>query len=363
MRGHNARNPALNRRVFLSAVATGWGMAVAASGSSPVWGATAAEFTNPIDWKCDVIQTVGQPPRHRAPVVTGVSLQPQGQQLAIVGDDHFVSVYDLEAARFRENLQEHRDWVRVARFSPSGQQLVTSGNDRRILVWDSATWSRPTRLADLTHAVIDVAFSPDSQQLACVGFSQTLYVYDLRTGRLLWDAEAPCADMHSVCYSPDGSKLAAAGRSGTVRIWDSVSGKATADIAAHRQRVRSIRFVDNQRILSGSEDQTICLTALDYIDAPFRLPRQSAKFFDVLALDEDLFATGGSDNRVHLYQLSTNQWLGSLQGHTGTVSCLAYDRGLLVSGSYDTQVRVWHRQQNTSAWNQQTQSDNGWKLK
>ncbi len=359
MRGHNA----LNRRVFLSAVAAGWSVFATSRSSSAFGAESSLANVNPVDWKCDVIQTVGQPPRHRAPVVTGVSLQPQGQQLAIVGDDHFVSVYDLEAARFRENLQEHRDWVRVARFSPTGQQLVTSGNDRRILVWDSATWSRPTRLADLTHAVIDVAFSPDAQQLACVGFSQTLYVYDLRTGRLLWDAEAPCADMHSVCYSPDGLKLAAGGRSGTVRIWESATGKATADLTAHRQRIRAVRFVDNQRLLTGSEDQTICLTALDQVDAQFRLPRQSSKFFDVLVLDEDLFAMGGSDNRVHLYQLSTNQWLGSLQGHTGTVSCLAHDRGLLVSGSYDTQVRVWHRQQNTSAWNQQTQSDNGWKLK
>ena len=52
-------------------------------------------------------------------------------------------------------------------------------------------------------------------------------------------------------------------------------------------------------------------------------------------------ATSGSDNEIRLWDLAKRQQTARLDGHTGSVSALAFDRGLLVSGSYDTTVRLW----------------------
>jgi WD40 repeat protein len=74
-----------------------------------------------------------------------------------------------------------------------------------------------------------------------------------------------------------------------------------------------------------------------------------------------LVATGGSDNRIHVWNLSTLQEIGTLNGHTGTVSCLDYSKSRLVSGSYDTHVRLWSTEQNTSVPEQRhTQNRDGW---
>ncbi len=54
-----------------------------------------------------------------------------------------------------------------------------------------------------------------------------------------------------------------------------------------------------------------------------------------------VLATAGSDNTIHLWNLSTRQQLGKLTGHTGSVAALAYQNGTLVSGGFDTQLRVW----------------------
>jgi WD40 repeat protein len=55
-------------------------------------------------------------------------------------------------------------------------------------------------------------------------------------------------------------------------------------------------------------------------------------------------ATGGSDNLIHIWDLETRQPISRLIGHTGTVATLACDGSgtVLVSGGYDTTLRIWH---------------------
>ena len=54
-----------------------------------------------------------------------------------------------------------------------------------------------------------------------------------------------------------------------------------------------------------------------------------------------MVATAGSDNLIHLWDLTARRDLGQLPGHTGSVSALAYRDGVLVSGGFDTFVRIW----------------------
>ena len=116
----------IQRRQFLGSVAA----VCAISGSARL--ASAMAFSSEtLNWHSRVIETLPQGRNRRAPVVTDVSLQIGGKLLAIVGDDHFVSIYDLENDRFTQNLDRHSDWVRVAKFSNDGKLLATAGNDRK----------------------------------------------------------------------------------------------------------------------------------------------------------------------------------------------------------------------------------------
>ncbi len=313
-----------------------------------------------LNWRCDVVQTVGQAPRHRAPVVTGVSLDAAASQIAVVGDDHYVSIYSLAERRFTEFLAEHRDWVRTAQFHPARPQLLTAGNDRRVLVWDSVSWSRPAELARHPSAVISLAVSRDGKRLATVGFEQTARVYELDSGRLERPFECACDDNHAVAFSHDGSLLAAGGRSGAIRVWNVLDGELVAECQPHRQRVRAIRFLEDGRLVSCSDDQTLRLISLDQPDLIESLPREPAKQFDVIALDADTVATGRCDNRIAVWSISRREPLGTLTGHTGTVSCLAASDQYLVSGSYDTQFRIWQRQLSTGMPARQTLQGQGW---
>lgn len=342
------------RREFLAAVAAAGTLA----GIPRFVGG--AEIERPLNWKSTTIQTVAKAKENRSPVVTGVSLRPNSQQLAIVGDDHYVSIFDQASDEFIHHLGEHQDWVRATRYSPDGTQLITAGNDCRLMLWNTENYEAPSQLARHPEAVIEIAYSPDGGQIATVGFEDKLRIYDTQTGRQLQVLECACNDNHAVAYSNDGRLLAAGGRCGTIRVWDVATGRLTSEFTAHRKRIRSIEFDTRGHILSCAEDQVVRLTNPNLPADPVKLSRQSAKLFDVKIISENIVATAGADNRINIWRINDSHHVGALKGHTGTVSCLDVNSTQLVSGSYDTQVRVWSLQQVNERADRQTQLNQGW---
>ena len=325
----------LHRREFIGTVG---GVCIAFGGGAQVW----ARPEDPLDWQCDVIQTQAHGPQNRAPVVTGVSLQPGGDQLAVVGDDHFISIFDLKKGRFTKDLRAHQDWVQAARFSGDGQILATAGNDRQLLLWNSADWNQTPAQVVHDEAIFDLAFSHDSKRIATVGFDRLLRVFDRATGESIEELDCQTEDIRAVAFSPDDQHLVAGGRSGELLIWNLAQSKKPTRVKVHRRRIRSLTINQAGRIISCGDDQQVKVTVLSHPSRQRTLPRHGAKLYALTALPSNVLATGGSDNRIHLWRLSDSESLGTLRGHTGTVSCLDFQNGRLVSGGYDTQVRVWN---------------------
>src|SRR5262249_3360667 len=103
-------------------------------------------------------------------------------------------------------------------------------------------------------------------------------------------------------FSPDGSKMASAGEDGRIKIWNSRKSEVLNEFKAGPAKVMSLLFYRHDRV-----------------------------------------ATGGSDNVIRLWDISSGTELRRLEGHTGSVSALAADPEgkMLVSGSFDTTIRVW----------------------
>lgn len=346
----------IHRRHFINSVA-----AFCATSASFSKLASATTANGALNWHCDVIETVPHNRAQRHPVVTGVSLQPKGDLLAIVGDDHFVCLYDTKQGRYVEHLDGHTDWVRTTKFSPDGSQLVTAGNDRELLIWKVGQWTNPVITQRHPEAIIDCVYSHDGRMLATVGFESTLRVYDTQSGSVVQKYSCPCPDNHAIAYSADSKLLAAGGRCGTIRVWDTTTSKVVSQFKAHKKRIRSIEFTPDGKIVSAGDDQIVKVTDPDNSSMATSMPRYASKLYSTALLSGGLLAIGGSDNLIHIWDLNSSEEVGPLKGHTGTVSCLDYSTGKLVSGSYDTHVRLWRTQTHTSApILRQSQLKNGW---
>ena len=138
----------IQRRQFLGSMAA---LGVAATSNS-LFGAI--RQTDKLNWECQIIKTVAHNDARRDPVVTCVSRQNNGDLLAIVGDDHFVCLYDVRRQSYLEHLDRHQDWIRSTAFSSDGTKLVTAGNDRTLCLWNVGQWEEPAIVKRHPEAVI-----------------------------------------------------------------------------------------------------------------------------------------------------------------------------------------------------------------
>lgn len=217
--------------------------------------------------------------------------------------------------------------------------LATAGNDRKLKIWDSETFKSPTQFRN-KDAVINVAFSSDSSRLATVGFNSELKIYDVARRTVEKTLRCQCDDNHAVTFSQDNSLIAAGGRSGAIRVWETNTGRQRSELNPHRQRIRAIEFTRDNQLISCSDDQAVKITDLQ-TEQSRALPSHGSKLFSMAILENGLLATAGSDNQIHVWMISDSQEIGTLRGHTGTVSCLDFSGNKLASGSFDTQVRLW----------------------
>lgn len=354
----------IQRRQFLSAATLGTAAMVVPNPlgllAHPATGLARPEPTTDLKWQCQIIETLASGRDFRRPVVTGVSLQPGGTLISIVGDNHRVGIYNTIDNRFDTNLEQHSDWVRTSQFSPNGQQLATAGNDRTLLLWNTNDWTEPTHRLRHPEAIINAKFSPDGRRLATVGFEPLLRIYDAQTAEVATQFRCACNDNHAVAFSRDGSEIAAAGRCGNIRVWNLNTGQQVGQFKIHRNRIRSLEYLVDGRILSAGDDQLIKITDPRNANQVVSFPRQACKLYAIQTLDGGILATAGSDNEIRIWQLNDQSLIGSLKGHTGTVSCLDFADSRLVSGSYDTHARLWSTEQYTSApEGRQTQNPTG----
>jgi WD40 repeat protein len=282
------------------------------------------------------LRSVEQPP-----VVTDVAIQPAGDLMATVGDDHLVRIWDLRDGRLLRRLASHSDWVRVATFSPDGNVLATAGNDRRVIFWDPQT-GRRLRTLTTAQAISSLVYSPDGKQLATAGFGSQLWLHDSQSGDVLHEFGCECQDMRCVAFSPQGDLLAAAGRDGHVHLWRLPDGQLVHHVEASRRRIRGLTFThDGRHIVTAGEDRVIRVFAVDSGAEQFQMSTQPAKVLALVAFAPGRLATAGSDNQVRLWDLEERCETARLSGHTGSVAALDFNDEILVSGSFDTTVRIW----------------------
>lgn len=301
-----------------------------------------------LNWPTEVLQHQ-RPGEKDAAVVTQVAIHPTASLAAVVGDDHIVSLVNLDSGQLEKTLKGHSDWIRSAQFVPAGDRLLTGGADRKILSWDLQTgdW---TIFATQPCSIEDMDVSNDGKTLAVVGFDEKLRLYEISSGNLLATITCPCGDMRAVKFSSDDQTIVAGGRCGTLRSWSKINGQwtqADQDIKAHRQRIRSIDFLNDSTVVTCSEDR--CIQKCDLTTRKATLVAQTdGRKFDVEVIDESTVACCGSNDRIELFDLNNGTSIGYLEGHKGTVSCIEFHNGSMLSGSFDTQARLWKSQQNVS---------------
>ncbi|KAJ8096758.1 WD40-repeat-containing domain protein [Lipomyces tetrasporus] len=215
----------------------------------------------------------------------------------------------------------------------------------------------------------------DSERIITGSDDLCINVYDTRTGKLRARLDGHEGGVWALQYV--GNTLVSGSTDRTVRVWDIEKGICTHIFYGHTSTVRCLEIMQPVRtgttpdgkpivepsepiIVTGSRDASLRIwklpdletdaeylpeTVPDNDDGPFFLRALHGHTHSVRAISGhgDLLVSGSYDTFVRVWKISTGECLFRLAGHGAKVYSVVIDskRSRCISGSMDWLVKVW----------------------
>ena len=141
-------------------------------------------------------------------------------------------------------------------FSPDGHQLAVINPVGDLWVWDlKASHMLAKRSIDgaADGRLYHCQYSKDGRRLVCVSEARGVDVLSVSEFQVIANIEM-LSNTLNVAFTADGTVLATAHDDGVIRLWDWASESLIGELKGHRAPVRDICIVENDSLLSISND-------------------------------------------------------------------------------------------------------------
>ena len=277
--------------------------------------------------------------------VRSLAFAPDGRTLGTVCSDTTAFLWDVPAARLKDNPGKRIGLAVLLAFSPDGRTLAVANTDHAARLWDLNSWQLKATLAGHNDKISAFGFSPNDQAFATGSYDNTTRIWDLSNYACRAVVNGHRGAVLSLAFSPDGQVLATGGHDETVRLWYTEAGASKATLTGNLSSVCTLAFSpDGRTLAAGSSDGTVRLwhVANGEMKTLFQGHRTSVMSV-AFSPDGTRLATGSLDRKVRLWELSTGQLKASLEAHSDEVHSVAFspDGKRLATGSRDKTARIW----------------------
>ncbi len=154
-------------------------------------------------------------------------------------------------------------------------------------------------------------------------------------------------DVSCIAISPDGTRIASGSLDKTVKVWETSSGKERLTFAAHNGAVRGVSFSpDGKWVVSAGDDKIVRLWDVETGEqsGTFQGEGHQNRVTSVVFSSTGLIASGSWDGDVRVWNSENDEQICSPLEHDYPVTSVAFsaDERTLVSASIGARVTVWN---------------------
>jgi len=158
--------------------------------------------------------------------VYGVAFSPDGTQLASVGADKVLRLWNVADGAQQATSEEQGGPVYGVAYNPEGGQLATCSGDKTLRTWNPADAKQIRSTAEgIGDGLYSVTYSPDGANLLTAGLDKAWHVFAIDGDKPLRSVTGHSDSIYRAIYSPSGTRVATLGYAGTLFIWDAETGQ------------------------------------------------------------------------------------------------------------------------------------------
>jgi WD40 repeat protein len=187
--------------------------------------------------------------------LSAMTFSPDGSMILAGGRDRVLRVHNADTGSLIRDIPLSNGTIRSIGYAPDGKSIAVGGW-WRIDFLNAATWQKERSFA-ASAAIVVASYSNDGSLLFSSSDNGDIRCWELKTRettRLSGHEGAVCG-----AFAPDARSFATGDLAGTLRLWSTAdSTQPTRQIAAHKGRVRCVRFHPTRPLIaSGGRDGTI----------------------------------------------------------------------------------------------------------
>jgi WD40 repeat protein len=293
---------------------------------------------------------------HQAPVITAVSVSPDGKWLAVSGyREILLWKFGGELAARLPGLS---DRIHTILFTPDGATLAAVGGSParfgEVQIWDLATRKQKHSVVISSDTLFGASLSPDGSQLVCGGADKAVRLFDVATGKLIRKMDHHEDWSFGAVFGVNGKRLVSVGRDRAAKLTDATTGAFVENVNLLKDPLTAIvRHPKKDWILIGGEERVPYLYMMDrpramrIADDSTLIRKFEAQDGPIIALayspDAKYIAVGSAAGDVRIYNADTGDLVSKCSGHRGGIYTLQFytDSQRLITAGFDGMVRIY----------------------